>query len=85
MEMQEPSRMTGGSEQEVAATAGFETDPHSPPQSQLTLRARSGRAQSSRMLTRRFWRPLFSILPSRRLPISPVRATWVPPQGCRST
>ena len=34
---------------------------------------------------RRFWRPLFSILPTSRRPISPVERTWVPPQGCRST
>ncbi len=37
------------------------------------------------MFTRRFSRPFFSILPIRSAPISPVRATWVPPQGCRST
>jgi phosphomannomutase / phosphoglucomutase len=43
------------------------------------------RGQARCRLTRRFWRPFFSILPSRTGPISPVRATWVPPQGCRST
>ena len=43
-------------------------------------------AQSSRLIvTRRFWRPFFSILPISTRPISAVRATWVPPQGCRST
>ena len=37
------------------------------------------------MRTRRFWRPFFSILVTATLPISPVAATWVPPQGWRST
>ncbi len=41
--------------------------------------------QSNSRLTRRFCLPLFSILPNTTRPISPVRATWVPPQGCRST
>ena len=31
--------------------------------------------------TRRFRAPFFSILPILSRPISPVRATWVPPQG----
>ena len=39
---------------------------------------------ASRMLTRRFCRPFFSILPSRTVPISAVDRTCVPPQGCRS-
>ena len=34
--------------------------------------------------TRRFCLPLLSILPRRKPPISLVRATWVPPQGCKS-
>ena len=35
--------------------------------------------------TRLFCLPFFSILPSLNRPISPVRRTCVPPQGCRST
>ena len=34
---------------------------------------------------RRFWRPLFSILPTVSAPISPVERTCVPPHACRST
>ncbi len=44
-----------------------------------------GRHSSSAMLTRRLWRPLFSILPILTRPISPVERTWVPPHGCKST
>ena len=36
-------------------------------------------------MNRRFIFPLFSILVHSTRPISPVRATWVPPQACRST
>ncbi len=36
-------------------------------------------------MTRRFCRPLFSILVTTIGPISAVFRTWVPPQGCRST
>src|SRR5690606_9895955 len=38
-----------------------------------------GQGSARCSVTRRFWRPLFSILPSVTRPISPVRATWVPP------
>ncbi len=41
--------------------------------------------QGRRRLTRLFRAPFFSILPNVISPISPVRLTWVPPQGCRST
>ena len=40
---------------------------------------------ASTTYTRRFCLPLFSILLTSTRPISPVRRTWVPPQGCRST
>src|SRR6185312_11249859 len=43
-----------------------------------------GHAPTKARLMRRFWRPLFSIFVTSTRPISPVRATWVPPQGCRS-
>ena len=39
------------------------------------------RYSSKTILIRLFWRPFFSILDTRTLPISPVRLTWVPPQG----
>ncbi len=36
------------------------------------------------MRTRRLILPFFSIPVTNARPISPVRATWVPPQGCKS-
>src|SRR6185437_14685733 len=45
-----------------------------------------GQVRSAKVTaTRLLWLPLFSILLTRSAPTSPVRATWVPPQGCRST
>src|ERR1700704_1818342 len=41
-------------------------------------------AYAKAMRTRRFCLPFFSIWVTRTVPISPVRRTWVPPQGCRS-
>ncbi len=42
------------------------------------------RRQAKESETRRFRFPLLWILSTRTRPISPVRRTWVPPQGCRS-
>src|SRR5262249_52241380 len=44
-----------------------------------------GASYGSAMMKRRFIFPLFSILVHSTRPISPVRATCVPPQACRST
>ena len=49
------------------------------------LRAWGGRYSTRVRLIRRFWRPLFSILPTVTAPISPVERTCVPPHACRST
>ena len=49
----------------------------------IAARGRAG-LQASVIDTRRFWRPFFSILPISTRPISAVRRTCVPPQGCRS-